>query len=208
METTTIFKTIIYIVIVVPIKKDSNHSWYKKSHCDNITVWQVPVRNDNGNDNGNDLLRNKSKRLVDQNEINDDTTVCISQSSGNSNNNKFSKGGPEWKVQVLSESKSTTSKVSPNTKTNNNNLIVNLYDNFSLSASSTSTILKNNKFIKQFVPTNYPQFVDKGYLTFVAYCFLSYICGSAAMVLSTKTLLLAVGVDSASSAPMAGTLNW
>jgi hypothetical protein len=158
METTTIFKTIIYIVIVVPIKKDSNHSWYKKSHCDNITVWQVPVRNDNGNDNGNDLLRNKSKRLVDQNEINDDTTVCISQSSGNSNNNKFSKGGLEWKVQVLSESKSTTSKVSPNTKTNNNNnLIINLYDNFSLSATSTatSTILKNNKFIN----ISYPQII-------------------------------------------------
>jgi hypothetical protein len=48
--------------------------------------WQVPVGN------GND----KSKQLVDQNEINDDTTVYISQSSGNSNNNK---GGPEWKVQ-------------------------------------------------------------------------------------------------------------
>jgi hypothetical protein len=129
METTTIFKTIIYIVIV-PIKKDSNHSWYKKSYCDNITVWQVPVGN------GND----KSEQLDDQNEINDDTTVYISQSSGNSNNNKFSKGGLEWKVQVSS----TTSKVSPNTKTNNNNnIIINLYDNFSLlSASLTSTILK------------------------------------------------------------------
>jgi hypothetical protein len=83
--------------------------------------------------NGNDLLRNKSKQLVDQNGRNDDTTVYIPQSSDNSGNNKFSKGGLEWKVQVLSKSKSTTSKVSPNTKTNNynNNLIINLYDNFS-----------------------------------------------------------------------------
>jgi hypothetical protein len=69
-----------------------------------------------GNGNGNDLLGNKSKQLVDQNKINDDTTVYKSQSSGNSNNNKFSKGGLEWKVQVLSKSKSTTSKASPNTK--------------------------------------------------------------------------------------------
>jgi hypothetical protein len=121
-----------------------------------------------GNGNGNDILRNKSKQLVDQNKINDDTTVYISQSSGNSNNNKFSKGGLEWKVQVSSNSKSTTSKVSPHAKTNNNNLIINLYDNFSLlSASSTSTILKNNKFIKHFLPTNYAQSVDEGYSTFV-----------------------------------------
>jgi hypothetical protein len=159
METTTIFKTTIYIVIIViPIKKDSNRSWYKKSYFDNITVWQVPVGN--GNDNGNDLVRNGSERLVDRDEMDDDVTVCIPRSSGNSGNNKFSKGGIEWKVQVLYKSKSTTSKVSPNTKTNynyynNNNLIINLYDNFSLSASSTSTILKNNKFIN----ISYPQII-------------------------------------------------
>jgi hypothetical protein len=76
---------------------------------------------------------------VDQDEMDEDVTVCIPRSSGNSGNNKSSKGGIEWKVQVLSKSKSTTSKLSPNTKTdnnynNNNNLIINLYDNFSLSA--------------------------------------------------------------------------
>jgi hypothetical protein len=45
-------------------------------------------------------------------------------------------------------------------------------------------------------------------LTFVPYCFLSNISGSAAIVLSTQTLLLAVGVGGASSAPMGGALNW
>lgn len=62
--------------------------------------------------------------------------------------------------------------------------------------------------LHSFLPTDYPHSVDKCYKEFASYCFLGSICGSAAMVLSTQTLLIAVGVGSASAAPVAGALNW
>lgn len=58
------------------------------------------------------------------------------------------------------------------------------------------------------LPTDYPNSVDKGYAEFASYCFLANTCGSAAMVLSTQTLLVAVGVGSNVASPMAGALNW
>ncbi len=58
------------------------------------------------------------------------------------------------------------------------------------------------------LPTDYPNSVDKGYAEFSSYCFLANTCGSAAMVLSTQTLLIAVGVGSTVASPMAGALNW
>ena len=65
-----------------------------------------------------------------------------------------------------------------------------------------------NYIIKHFLPNNYPNSVEKGYTKFISYCFLANTCSSAAMVLSTQTLLLAVGVGSSSASPMAGALNW
>ncbi len=72
---------------------------------------------------------------------------------------------------------------------------------------SFSEIL-DHYILKHFLPMDYPKSVERGYTTYATYCFLGNTCGSAAMVLSTQTLLLAVGVGSASAAPMAGALNW
>jgi len=66
-----------------------------------------------------------------------------------------------------------------------------------------------NKFVSLLLPAQYPKSVAKGYFRFVSFCFTASIAGSAAMVLSTQTLLLAVGiVGQNSSGIMAGALNW
>lgn len=62
------------------------------------------------------------------------------------------------------------------------------------------------------LPAQYPQSVGTGYNRYSLLCFSASTAGSAAMVLSTQTLLLAVGVVGQSSATsasvMAGALNW
>ena len=67
------------------------------------------------------------------------------------------------------------------------------------------------KAISLLLPAHYPQSVSEGYFGFVSFCFTASIAGSAAMVLSTQTLLLAVGIvaqGSTSTSVMAGALNW
>lgn len=61
------------------------------------------------------------------------------------------------------------------------------------------------------LPAQYPQSVARGYLGFVSFCFTASIAGSAAMVLSTQNLLLAIGIvgqSNGTSSVMAGALNW
>lgn len=65
--------------------------------------------------------------------------------------------------------------------------------------------------VTYFLPARYPESVAAGYGRYAAYCFCASIAGSAAMVLSTQTLLLAVGVVGSSgheASVMAGALNW
>ncbi len=67
------------------------------------------------------------------------------------------------------------------------------------------------KIASLLLPENYPHSVAEGYFPFVSYCFVASIAGSAAMVLSTQTLLLAVGIvgqNSTNAGVMAGALNW
>jgi hypothetical protein len=74
------------------------------------------------------------------------------------------------------------------------------------------------RFLCHFLPRGFPQTVDVGYLSYSMYTFLANVAGSASMVLSTQTLLLAVGVvghhhqdDDHSvmqAGVMAGALNW
>ena len=67
------------------------------------------------------------------------------------------------------------------------------------------------KAISMLLPAEYPRSVAQGYLRFVSFCFVASVAGSAAMVLSTQTLLLAVGIvgqSSGSNGVMAGALNW
>lgn len=63
-------------------------------------------------------------------------------------------------------------------------------------------------FIHLFLPAHFPHSVCPSYITYASYCFLGSIAGSAAMVLSTQALLIAVGVGTQSAAPMAAALNW
>lgn len=61
------------------------------------------------------------------------------------------------------------------------------------------------------LPAQYPQSVTPGYLQFAGYGFVASVAGSAAMVLSTQTLLLAVGVVGSNvqqAGVMAGAFNW
>jgi Vitamin B6 photo-protection and homoeostasis len=65
--------------------------------------------------------------------------------------------------------------------------------------------------IKHFLPAQYPHSVSKGYARFSLLAFSASAAGSAAMVLSTQTLLLAVGVigsGTQNASIMAGALNW
>ena len=69
------------------------------------------------------------------------------------------------------------------------------------------------KAVRLLLPANYPHSVADGYLGFVSFCFTASIAGSASMVLSTQTLLLAVGIvgqgsSGTSAGLMAGALNW
>jgi Vitamin B6 photo-protection and homoeostasis len=66
--------------------------------------------------------------------------------------------------------------------------------------------------IKHFLPAHYPHSVSHGYARFSLLAFSASAAGSAAMVLSTQTLLLAVGVlgsaNSHNASILAGALNW
>jgi hypothetical protein len=65
--------------------------------------------------------------------------------------------------------------------------------------------------VSHFLPAQYPNSVAPGYFYFTVYSFIAGIAGSASMVLSTQTLLLAVGVigsNAQNAGIMAGALNW
>lgn len=90
-------------------------------------------------------------------------------------------------------------------------------NNMTSSSFYSSWLYKN--IISHFLPAHYPTSVSEGYARFSIFSFCASIAGSAGMVLSTQTLLLAVGVvgtnssaastTAAATAPvMAGALNW
>jgi hypothetical protein len=65
--------------------------------------------------------------------------------------------------------------------------------------------------LTHFLPAQYPKSVAPGYSKFAALGFCASVAGSTGMVLSTQTLLLAVGIVSVGSneaSVMAGALNW
>jgi hypothetical protein len=66
------------------------------------------------------------------------------------------------------------------------------------------------ELIQHFLPAQFPASVAPGYAQFCGFCFLASVSGSAGMVLSTQTLLLAIGVvgNAQSASVMAGALNW
>jgi hypothetical protein len=69
----------------------------------------------------------------------------------------------------------------------------------------------NQQILGYFLPAKFTESVAPGYLRFAGFCFIASVAGSAAMVLSTQTLLLAVGVvgsNTQQAGIMAGAFNW
>lgn len=81
---------------------------------------------------------------------------------------------------------------------------------FSYKKQAVEQTILNNFIIDHFLPANYPDSVVNGYGRFAFYSFIASVAGSASMVLSTQTLLLAIGVvgQETSASIMAGALNW
>lgn len=83
--------------------------------------------------------------------------------------------------------------------------------NISSETNSTGAIQQTiQDYSMHFLPANYPASVADGYARFASYCFVASVAGSAGMVLSTQTLLLAVGVvgSSGQASILAGAINW
>lgn len=77
--------------------------------------------------------------------------------------------------------------------------------------SRTPQALFFENILTHFLPANYPASVAPGYDRFASLCFCASVAGSAGMVLSTQTLLLAVGIvgqNTQTASIMAGALNW
>lgn len=84
-------------------------------------------------------------------------------------------------------------------------------DNSDVSMSRTMQDFLYHNGVKHFLPAQYPHSVAPGYASYAAYSFGASVAGSAAMVLSTQTLLLAVGVVGSGpgqASVLAGALNW
>lgn len=64
-----------------------------------------------------------------------------------------------------------------------------------------------NKLISFFLPKGYPQSIEKGYSSYAIYQSFGYIFSTASSVLSTQSLLYALGLGEG-SIPLAATLNW
>ena len=60
----------------------------------------------------------------------------------------------------------------------------------------------------KFLPNGYPESVEKGYGAFSVFQFFASSCSSALMVLSTQTLLVAIGLTSGEALGLSATLNW
>jgi hypothetical protein len=62
--------------------------------------------------------------------------------------------------------------------------------------------------IKHLMPNNYPSSVHSSYLKYATFSFIANTASTATMVLSTQSLLLAIGVGQHAVAPISATLNW
>lgn len=112
----------------------------------------------------------------------------------------------QWQVVTTNTHESTTS-TSNQSDSNHNHTS---FQQFQFQPKQLLTTL-----VTYFLPARYPHSVAEGYAKFSLLAFGASVAGSAAMVLSTQTLLLAVGVVGSNSihagnnAPiMAGALNW
>ncbi len=83
------------------------------------------------------------------------------------------------------------------------------YDKDTAFISIAETFQKcQDKVLQHLLPAGYPSSVQSGYSKYVSYCFLANTASTITMVLSTQTLLLAIGVGTQHAAPISATLNW
>ena len=205
---------------IFPISKRFIHSIKRKNHCE---AWYSRLgRNHNINDlKAKNYIHwnfystkakeskeiKKSTRLLKVWELPSSTNNDSNAVEGRQNNDH------QRNVKKLYVASQTFDKNKP-TEKYSINWIVGKDNQPSKNVSLTHEIsdtLRNHHYyylLKHFLPYDYPKSVSGGYAKFASYSFIASICGSAAMVLSTQSLLIAVGVGSASAAPVAGTLNW
>ncbi len=62
--------------------------------------------------------------------------------------------------------------------------------------------------LKHLLPNGYPNSVHAGYTKYTYFSFVGNVASTTTMVLSTQTLLLAIGVGQHAAAPISATLNW
>lgn len=81
----------------------------------------------------------------------------------------------------------------------------------SFSASSSSSSMATGSYIQQvqylFLPKGYPNSIENGYMNYITYQFCGYLTSTAGSVLSTQSLLYALGLGDG-AIPLAATLNW
>lgn len=65
-----------------------------------------------------------------------------------------------------------------------------------------------NHTVQHLLPNGYPQSVHPAYKRYTVYSFLGNTASTITMILSTQSLLLAVGVGQQTAAPISATLNW
>ena len=66
----------------------------------------------------------------------------------------------------------------------------------------------SQRLISHLLPAGYPHSVPHTYTSFASYQFVASLSSSTAMVLSTQTLLHALGLSSQSAVPISAALNW
>mmetsp|Transcript_11152 Transcript_11152/g.20876 ORF Transcript_11152/g.20876 Transcript_11152/m.20876 type:complete len:604 (+) Transcript_11152:151-1962(+) len=82
--------------------------------------------------------------------------------------------------------------------------------NWQFKSNQMHNILKaiENHTVKHLLPNGYPHSVHPAYKRYTIYSFLGNTASTITMILSTQTLLLAVGVGQQAAAPISATLNW
>lgn len=76
------------------------------------------------------------------------------------------------------------------------------------SASRWSCVRSGRALLQVLLPRGFPGSVDRGYVGYARWQAVAAVSGTACGVLSMQSLLLAIGIGSASSLPIAATMNW
>ncbi len=123
-----------------------------------------------------------------------------------------------WQIQILQEKSDRQNTLYRSTGVDNTSSAWNVVkepkhqgENGKVIASKSITETIQNtqdKVLHHLLPAGYPTSVQSGYSTYVSYCFLANTASTITMVLSTQTLLLAIGVGTQHAAPISATLNW